>query len=153
RRRASLTEALYAFSRELAAAVGLDDLLPKIVQHVADQYRAQVVVLLPAGGRLVARAAHPAGTELSPTEHAAATWVWEHNQAAGRGTDTLPGGEWFHTPLHTARGAVGGLSLHIPGAGGVLPVDQRQLLEALARQAAIAIERTRVDVVLEQQAK
>jgi two-component system sensor histidine kinase KdpD len=153
RRRAALTEALYAFSRELAAAVGIDDLLPKIVQHVAEQFRAHVAVLLPAGGRLVTRAAHPAGTDIGPRELAEATWVWEHNQAAGRGTDTLPGGEWFHTPLHTARGVVGVLALRVPGTGGVLPVDQRQLLEALARQAAIAIERTRVDVVLEQQAK
>src|SRR5207237_6837284 len=32
-------------------------------------------------------------------------------------------------------------------------LDQRQLLEALARQAAIAIERTRVDVVLAEKAK
>ena len=34
-----------------------------------------------------------------------------------------------------------------------MPLDQRQLLEALARQAAIAIERTRVDIVLEEKAK
>ena len=30
-----------------------------------------------------------------------------------------------------------------------MPLEQRQLLEALARQAAIAIERTRMDVVLD----
>ena len=34
-----------------------------------------------------------------------------------------------------------------------MPLDQRRLLEALARQAAIAIERTRVDVVLAEKAK
>jgi PAS domain S-box-containing protein len=34
-----------------------------------------------------------------------------------------------------------------------MPLEQRQLLEALGRQAAIAIERTRVDVVLQEQAK
>ena len=153
RRRAALTEALFAFSRELASAVGIDDLLPMVARHVAEQFEASVVVLLPVGGRIVTRAAHPAGTDLDQAEQAAATWVWEHNEAAGRGTDTLPGGEWFHAPLHTARGAVGVLALRIPGAGGVLPLDQRQLLEALARQAAIAIERTRVDVVLEEKAK
>src|SRR4029450_7534149 len=34
-----------------------------------------------------------------------------------------------------------------------LPLDQRQLLEALAGQAAVAIERTRIDAVLAEKAK
>jgi two-component system sensor histidine kinase KdpD len=153
RRREERTEALYAFSRQLAAAAGIDDLLPTITRHVADQFHANVVVLMPIGARLTVRATHPADVDLSEAERAAATWVWEHNQAAGRGTDTLPGGEWFHTPLHTARGAVGVLALKPAAAGAVMPLEQRQLLEALAGQAAVAIERTRVDVVLEQKAK
>ncbi|HYR96369.1 MAG TPA: DUF4118 domain-containing protein, partial [Candidatus Binatus sp.] len=153
RRREARTAALYAFSRQLAAAVGIEDLLPTVAGHVAEQFQASVVVSLPEGGRLAARAAHPAGSELSEPERAAATWVWEHNEAAGRGTDTLPGGEWFHVPLNTARGAVGVLSLRLPASGGVVPLDQRELLEALARQAALAIERTRVDVVLAEKAK
>jgi two-component system, OmpR family, sensor histidine kinase KdpD len=153
RRREERTAALYAFSRQLATAVGVDDLLPIIAQHVAEQFLAKVIVLLPDGGHLVARAAQPPGTELSDAGRAAATWVWEHNQTAGRGTDTLPGGEWLYVPLHTARGAVGVLALHLPSPDGVMPLDQQQLLEALARQAAIAIERTRVDVVLEEKAK
>jgi NtrC-family two-component system sensor histidine kinase KinB len=110
-------------------------------------------VLLPDRGHLVARAAHPPETELPEAGRAAATWVWEHNQAAGRGTETLPGGEWMYVPLHTARGAVGVLALQLPSPDGVMPLDQQQLLESMARQAAIAIERTRVDVVLEEKAK
>jgi two-component system sensor histidine kinase KdpD len=153
RRREARTAALYAFSRQLAAAVGIDDLLPTVARHVADQFQATVVVSLPEGGRLVAREGYPVGTELSVPEGAAATWVWEHDQPAGRGTDTLPGGEWLHVPLNTARGAVGVLSLRLPAPGGVMPLDQRELLEALARQAAVAVERTRVDVVLAEKAK
>jgi NtrC-family two-component system sensor histidine kinase KinB len=56
-------------------------------------------------------------------------------------------------PLSSARGAVGVLALQLSTPGSVMPLDQRQLLEALARQAAIAIERTRVDVVLAEKAK
>jgi two-component system sensor histidine kinase KdpD len=153
RRREERTAALYAFSRQLAGAVGIDDLLPIIVQHVAEQFLAKVIVLLPDGGRLAVRAAQAAGTELNEADRAAATWVWQHSQAAGRGTDTLPGGEWLYVPLNTARGAVGVLALQMPSLPGVMPLDQRQLLESLARQAAIAIERTRVDVVLEEKAK
>jgi two-component system sensor histidine kinase KdpD len=111
RRREERTAALYAFSRQLAAAVGIDDLLPTIVTHVAEQFAANVIVLLPDGGRLVAGAAHPPETELSEAGRAAATWVWQHNQAAGSGTETLPGSDWLYVPLHTARGAVGVLGL------------------------------------------
>ena len=49
--------------------------------------------------------------QLTAAERAAATWAWEHNQPAGRGTDTLPGGEWFYLPLGTAQGTVGVLGL------------------------------------------
>jgi PAS domain S-box-containing protein len=153
RRREERTAALYAFSRQLAAAVGVDDLLPVIVAHVAEQFTAQVAVLLPDGGRLGVRAVHPAATELGAAERTAATWAWEHNQAAGRGTDTLAGGAWFYVPLNTARGVVGVLAVRLASAAAAMPLDHRQLLEALARQAAIAIERTRMDVVLEEKAK
>jgi two-component system sensor histidine kinase KdpD len=147
RRREARTGALYAFGRAIAGAAGLDDLLPVIVSHVGELFRAQVAVLLPVGERLVVRAVHPPGTELAETERATATWVWEHDRSAGRGTDTLPGGEWFHVPLHTVRGAVGVLALRPSAPGGLFELEQRQLLEALAGQAAVAIERTRVDLV------
>ncbi len=153
RRREERTAALYEFSRQLAGAVGIDDLLPIVVQQLAGQFHGAVAVLLPDGGRLTTRAVNPPGTELTAAERAAATWVWQHNQPAGRGTDTLAGSEWFYAPLGTARGAVGVLALRLPTPDVVMPLDQRQLLEALARQAAIAIERTRVDVVLEEKAK
>ena len=153
RRREERTAALYVFSRQIAGAVGIDDLLPIIVEHVAQSFQATALILLPEGGRLTVRAAHPATAELTEAERAAATWVWEHNEAAGHGTDTLPGGDWFYVPLSAARGPVGVAALRLSTPGSVMPLDQRQLLEALARQAAIAIERTRVDVVLAEKAK
>jgi two-component system sensor histidine kinase KdpD len=152
RRREERTAALYAFSRQLAAAIGIDDLAPLIVQHVGEQFHATAAVLLPDGGRLTVRAAHPPEAGLGESERAAASWVFEHNQVAGRGTDTLAASDWSFVPLNTARGTVGVLALLPPG-DLPLPLDQQQLLDALARQAAIAIERTRIDVVLEEKAK
>ena len=84
---------------------------------------------------------------------AAATWVWRHNEEAGPGTETLPGGEWFYVPLATARGVVGVVGVRTPKDRGMLSIEQRELLQSVARQAAIAIERCRIDVVLEEQAK
>jgi PAS domain S-box-containing protein len=153
RRRERRTATLYAFAREVAAAASVEDLLRVIVEHVGREFGGRAAILLPDGGRLTVRAAHPPDADLPEAERGTATWVWEHNHAAGRGTDTLPGGGWLHVPLSTVRGAVGVLALQEDEADGGLPLPKRQLLDAMAGQAAVAIERTRIDAVLEAQAK
>ena len=151
RRREQNTAALYAFARQIAGAVGLDDLLPIVVRQLAALFGSQAVVLTQDGGRLGVRATEPIDVAVGDTELAAATWVWDHDEPAGRGTQTLPSAEWSYVPVKTTRGMVGVLGLKAPGDG--LKLEQRQLLDALADQVAIAIERTRIDVVLEEQAK
>jgi two-component system, OmpR family, sensor histidine kinase KdpD len=142
--REARTAALYALSRQIAGAAGLSDVLRAIVTQVAQILGAKVVALLPEADQLVLKAGHPADMQLTAAERAAATWAWQHNQPAGRGTDTLPGGEWFYLPLGTAQGTVGVLGLQFETPEVVISPDQRRLLEALAGQAAVAIERTRL---------
>ncbi|HLK12936.1 MAG TPA: ATP-binding protein [Candidatus Binatia bacterium] len=147
RRREARAAALYAFGRAITGAATVEELCRAIAVHVAEALGATAAVLLPDGGRLVVRAVSPAGTDLGAAERATATWAWEHDQPAGRGTETLPGGEWLHVPLGTVRGAVGVLAVEVARLGARLSLDQRQLLDALAGQAALAIERSRVDLV------
>ena len=142
--REARTAALYALSRQIAGAAGLHDVLRAIVTQVAQILGAKVVVLLPEDDQLVVKAGHPADMQLTSAERAAATWAWRHNQTAGRGTDTLPGGEWLYVPLGTAQGTGGVLGLQFQAPEVVISPDQRRLLEALAGQAAVAIERTRL---------
>src|SRR6266545_5467482 len=144
KQREARTAALYALSREIASATGLQEMLRAIVTQVGQILNAKVVVLLPDAGQLVLRAGQPSTITLTEVERATATWAWEHNQPAGRGTDTLPGGEWFYQPLRTAQGTVGVLGLQFETPGSVLSPDQRRLLDALAGQAAVAIERVRL---------
>jgi two-component system, OmpR family, sensor histidine kinase KdpD len=153
RQREARTSALYEFSRQIAGAVGLSDLIPVIVRRVADLFAGEVVVLVAEGDRLVPRGSQPTGLALGEAELAAATWVWRHDEEAGPGTETLPGSDWFHLPLATARGVVGVVGVRIAKDRGAPSLDQRELLQAIARQAAVAIERCRIDVVLEEKAK
>ncbi len=146
RNREARTAALYAFTREIAGANRLDDLAHVVVEHVAKLMHTGVALLLPESGRLAVRAVHPTNETLTDGERAAAAWVLQHGQAAGRGTSTLPGNEYLHVPVSTIRGPVGVLSIHA-AAGDWMPLEQRQLVDAIARQAAVAIERMRVDVV------
>jgi two-component system sensor histidine kinase KdpD len=148
--REARTAALYALSRQIAGAAELNDVLRAIVTYVAQVLSAKVVVLLPEADRIFPQAAHPADIELTEAERAAATWAWQHNQPAGRGADTLPGSDWFYLPLATARSTVGVLGLQFDTPGAVISPDQRRLLEAVAGQAAVAVERTRLVREMEQ---
>ena len=144
KRREARTAALYALSREVASATGLQEVLEAIVTQVSHILNAQVVVLLPDAGQLVLRAAQPSTITLTEVERATATWAWQHNQPAGRGADTLPGGEWYYQPLRTAQGTLGVVGLQFETPDSVLSPAQRRLLDALAGQAAVAIERARL---------
>src|SRR5262249_39569777 len=147
RRREGRAAALYAFGRAITGAATIDELCRAVTLHVARALGAPAVVLLSDAGRLRVRAGYPEDAEPGPSELATAAWAWEHDQAAGRGTETLPGGGWLHVPLSTMHGAVGVLAVQVDRFGARLSLDQRQLLDALAAQATLAIERTRVDLV------
>lgn len=149
RMREARTSVLYGLSREMAGSAGLDNVLRAIVTEIAETQAAQVVVLLPLGDTLEARAQQPAGVALTGTERGAAVWAWRHSQTTGRGTDTLPGVDWLFLPLRTVRGVMGVLGLRVEQTGQISP-SQRRLLEAMADQAAIGIERTHLAQEMEQ---
>lgn len=71
---------------------------------------------------------------------AAAEWAWKHGQPAGRGTDTLPGGQWWWLPLSGDGQSLGLLGIH-PLAGTQLPPPKRRLIAALAQPLAQALGR------------
>ncbi len=141
RQRAHATEELYLFSRKLAGSATLDDLLWATAYQVALMLKVRVVLLLPEGESVAVRAGYPPEDLLDEADLAAAKWCWQHNETAGRGADTLPGAKWLFLPLRTGRGAVGVVGLDSDRAGPLLAPEQRRLLDALADQAALAIER------------
>jgi len=141
RSRARTTEALFAFSRKLAGIGTLDDLLWVTVSQIALMLKLRVVLLLPEGAGLAVRAGYPPEDRLDEADLAAARWSWAHNRPAGRGADTLPGARWLFLPFRTGRGAVGVLGIQRDEPGPLLTPDGRRLLDALADQAALAIER------------
>ncbi len=141
RLRARQTDELYQFSRKLAVAVTLDDLLWATAHQIAMMLKVRVVLLLPEDGTLGVRAGFPPEDMLDEADLAAAKWSWEKNRIAGRGSDTLPGGKWLFQPLHTGRGPLGVVGIIRDEPGALLTPDQQRLLNALSDQAALAIER------------
>ena len=92
-------------------------------------------------GRVAVRAGFPPEDMLDDADLAAAKWSWERNHTAGRGSDTLPGAKRLFMPMNTGRGAVGVVGIDSDEPGPILTPDQHRLLDALADQAALAIER------------
>jgi two-component system sensor histidine kinase KdpD len=141
--RAKTTAELYAFSRKVAGIGSLEDLMWVVTYQIAAMLSCDVVVLLPGPDGLKVRAGYPPEDSLDAADMAAAEWTWTSNHAAGRGSDTLPGGRRLFLPIQTQRGAIGvvGINRERPA---LLSPDERRLLDALLDQAAVAIERVRL---------
>jgi two-component system sensor histidine kinase KdpD len=137
-------EALYSFSRKLAGAGTLDDVLWATAFQTAMMLRVRVVLLLPDKGMLRVKSGYPPEDMLDDADLAAAKWSFENNRAAGRGSDTLPGAKRLFLPMRTGRGAIGVIGIDSDKTGPWLTPDQRRLFDALADQGALAIERVQL---------
>jgi two-component system sensor histidine kinase KdpD len=144
--REARTASLYDFSRMVTGAAGEDDILWAVVHHVAALAKAQSLVLMPDQGagaeRLIIRAAYPPEDQIDDKAKIAAAWAWEKGEQAGRGTGTLPSSDWLFLPLRTAERRLGALGIRFADDRPPLGPDERRLLDALAGQAALAIERS-----------
>jgi two-component system sensor histidine kinase KdpD len=141
RGREQRTRALYRLGQELARSTDSAALVASALQNVATQFQSRGVVLQPDDrGRLQAPAG-PVAFPLDDQEVGVAQWVFDHAEAAGLGTLTLPGARATYLPLRGAAGPLGVLGLLPEGAPRWVEPDQRQLLEAFANQTALALER------------
>lgn len=144
-RRVRTTTALFEFSRKLAASPTLDNLLWAISFHVAAAIQGKVVILLPEDGLLAIKGSYPPEDTLGAAEHAAAQWAFDHGEPAGRSSATLPNAEMLFLPLKTGQGTVGVLGIHREAGQSALDPGERRMLDALADQAAVAIERANLN--------
>jgi two-component system sensor histidine kinase KdpD len=156
RQRERRTAALYALSRDLANARDYPRLLRVSIQHVSETFDSKVLVLLPFGNR---NRLQPWGSvagwwsnELDlrmvfvpeQRDEGVAQWVYEHNQLAGAGTNTLPGAQALYMPLVGTQGVVGVLGVKPSQLRRFVAPDQLHLLETFANQLALALERARL---------
>lgn len=141
RTREERTAALYAMSRDLAAAPDLDAVLKAAAQHIHSVFLSQVLLLLPdETGRLAERAAEVVTYLFDVREQAVSQWVFDHGRMAGKTTDTLPAAKGLYIPLRTSQGIVGVLGVHPADPQRLVAPEQLHLLEAFANQIALAIE-------------
>jgi two-component system sensor histidine kinase KdpD len=139
RHREMVAASLYALSRDLAAATGLDGILAALITHVSQTFACAAAVLLPEGRTLATPALSP-GFVIDEAERAAAGYAFEHGVATGHGTEALASAGAHYLPLITARRVVGVLGVQPANPAAHLTTEQERLLGAFASQAAVAIE-------------
>ncbi|HEX4824783.1 MAG TPA: sensor histidine kinase KdpD [Candidatus Polarisedimenticolaceae bacterium] len=149
RRREAYTAALFALARDLGAAADKPSVAGAIAARASDAFNGTVAVLLAEGEGELREVARSGDAVLDARDRGVARWAHEHGRPAGLGTDTLPGAAAACVPLRTDARGLGVIAFVPRVPGRVLDGEQRHLLEALARQAALAIER----VVLAAEAK
>jgi two-component system sensor histidine kinase KdpD len=137
--------ALHRLTRELAGVPDAGRMGERIVRSVAETFGGPAILMLPAeDGRLEVRAGDAVSFGDLAHERGVAQWVFDHDQPAGRGTDTLPSAFGLYLPMSTAGGIVGVLGMRPPDARSVQAPDALRFLQTFARQAAISLERARL---------
>ena len=146
RRREERSTALYELTREFAEAGSRDEVVWQLVGQVNRVFHAPAAINLPVGDRLMP---YPDSTlTLTEKELSVSDWAFRHKKAAGRFTDNLPGSDALHLPMVTERKIFGVLAVAL--AGDSLPLAQRDLIEAFARQAALVLDRIELRTATEQ---
>ncbi len=134
------TSALYGLSRELASTWGTSELLEIAVKHISEVFESSVVAFLPdEQGRLQVQCGNIGDFQLTAKEMGVAHWAFDLGQAAGKGTDTLPGTDTLYLPLLASGEPVGALGVKPHSPARLFIPEQLHLLEAFAHQTALAV--------------
>jgi len=144
RRREERATALYLLTRELADAADTDDMAKRLIGQVSKAFNARSALLLPEATGVLSRSAHSGSTlAVSEKEQSVAAWAFKFGKPAGRFTENLPSSAAIYLPMMTQRGALGALAVEWPGEQQPT-LEQRDLLDAFARQAALVLDRIRL---------
>jgi len=144
RQRESDVTSLYAFSQDLAQTTQRQEVLEVCARHIARGTGAQVALFLPDSGSM-----QPAYITSEWTD--AASLADRAKEALDQGR-TVYGktegkeDEWIKFfPLRTAAGIIGVLGLRWTQQDEAFPSSRERLVETLASQAALAIERSQLE--------
>ncbi|UVJ42445.1 sensor histidine kinase KdpD [Pseudomonas sp. LS1212] len=141
------TSELLDLSRKLTAATDRQAVFNAAGQHL-EGWKELQLCLLDRDGQGGWKVASGGALQFSEAERAAADWAWQHDQAAGHGTGTLPMGRWWWWPLSLEEGPLAVLGVR-PREGQALTAQRRRLLTALSQPLAQALARARLAEDLE----
>lgn len=136
------TAALHALSRDLGAAQDEGAVAAACVRSAAGALEGTVHLLRPgSGGELDVLAAAPAGAPVAAAARPAARWALEHGAPAGRETEVLAASPALCVPLRAWGESAAVLAV---APAGPIDGEHRALVDAIAHQGAVALDRLRL---------
>jgi two-component system sensor histidine kinase KdpD len=145
RKREKKAVALLLWMRELAGTFDLGGIVRVLVKELDRTFQAKVAVFALGQDGVLPQQPHPESSWCPPQkEQAVALWAFHHARAAGRFTDNLPLAEGTYLPLRASGSTLGVLGIKVPEQAR-FTLEDWDLLEALAGQAALALDRLRLE--------
>ena len=90
-------------------------------------------------------AGQPGHATLTPSDIAAAAWAIESGEPAGRGTRSVIVTEWVFYPVKSDSEVLAVIGLARDNGTRPVPIERLDLLDSLVDQAALALERARLE--------
>ncbi len=140
RYREERARSLFEMARELGTALVLEQVAQIGDRAIESAFRAKACVLLPDANDRLVLASDGVG-ETPAVDFGLAQWAFDHAEAAGSGTDTLPGSTLLYVPLNAPMRTRGVIAVEATNPRLLMIPEQRQLLDTFAALVAIAIER------------
>lgn len=139
---AAQNSSLAGFAGLLTGIAQREELAQVLCAEIGRLLDVHAVLLLPDDNGPRLQSSWPPNTaELEMLDLAAARWAWEHNKAAGRGSDTLTASEWLFHPISAGGRVLAVMGLARGDARSPVRSDQLPMLLSLLDQAGLALER------------
>jgi two-component system sensor histidine kinase KdpD len=134
---------LYRLSKDLAVSDSLEEALRTIRMNLGQIFNCHAAIFLPVGSG-IELSSFDSEFPVEEHERTIAEWVFRNGKEAGWSTDILPGAKALYLPLETSHGVFGVLGVFFEKGKEGLDSRENSLLNALASQAAVAVQRIKL---------
>ena len=136
---------LYALSKEMAASRGIGDCMRIAARYFMKEFGGRNVILLAnEDDRVVYPGEPPAPESLRGAALGIAQWAFDHDELAGKGTNTLPGTRAVYFPMAFAGKVTGVLVMEPVNLRRIFLPEQRKLLETMMGLVIQTVQRHRL---------
>lgn len=136
------SRALYDLGKQLASTLTSDHIVEISTYHLSGVFQSKIAIVLPdSKDMLHEQQTDLANNQLAKIDIGIAQWVYDHQEEAGLGTNTLPSSPQLYLPLKAPMRTRGVLAIEPATLSQIFLPEQRQLLDTFAAQIGLALER------------
>lgn len=135
------SNALTAMSKALSSALMVNQIIEISNEHLVGAFQSRIAILLPDSHEAIRQPLTDTDTVPEELDLGVAQWVYDNQQRAGLGTNTLPANPVLYIPLQAPMRTRGVLAIAPLQARTIFQPEQQRLLDTFASQIALALER------------